>query len=151
MKASELRIENLVMGGDYEGICRVRTIDDIENVCYVLRLEYSGQMINGVQLDLNELNPIPLTKEWLVKFGFFEGNDVASGEDGYYFSESEIPKIRIAFDDAHGVFVSIRFHFTHEWTDLHNPFKSEKSNFIYVHQLQNLYFALTGQELKIPF
>ncbi len=69
--------------------------------------------------------PIPLTKEWLVKLGFklwcgsYERNDI---------------KI---FEVECGMFV------------LEGDGKSIGNIFNHVHQLQNLYFALTGEELTI--
>lgn len=137
MKANELRIGNTV---SYNG----KEMD----VYQIKHDIHFGHVVNQ-DFEIKELNPIPLTEEWLTRFGFFEGNDYAAGEDGYWFSESHVPKIRIAFDVAHGVFVSIRYHQSHQWTDLHDPFKSGLSVFRYVHQLQNLYFGLIGEELKI--
>lgn len=66
------------------------------------------------------IKPIPLTEEWLLKLGF--------GKDG------ESPK-RIKLDCDFGV-VEI-------WVNGRNPLVK------YVHQLQNLYFALTGEELTL--
>lgn len=67
--------------------------------------------------------PIQLTEEWLLKFGFLNRmkNGICIGECiGYY----------VNFYDAKGEFV--------------RTLKIE-----YVHTLQNLYFALTGEELTL--
>jgi hypothetical protein len=73
--------------------------------------------------------PIPLTEKWLLKFGFEWCNEAA----GY-------------FDKDHAAYLmypNVQFH----------PFCTNDKdcwiNLQYVHQLQNLYFALTGEELTI--
>jgi len=78
---------------------------------------------------MKKYEPIPLTDEWLVKFGF---ENPADSWIGSIFHLSE-------WDD-----------FPLNWCVALN-----KNNAIlvckleYVHSLQNLYFALTGQELEL--
>jgi hypothetical protein len=78
--------------------------------------------------------PIPLTEEWLLKFGF-----VAKSID-YNFT---LGNIEIAS--------AIRVLSTNErrnfYLDCEIP-EWMKIKIEYVHQLQNLYFALTGEELQ---
>lgn len=73
---------------------------------------------------LEQYEPIPLTEQWLFKFGF-ETNDVR------YWQIS-----------------SFRLHINRygEWIFKVETFEKEIK---YVHQIQNLYFALTSEELKI--
>lgn len=76
-----------------------------------------GVFVKGV------ISPIPLTEEWLLKFGFFE--DYRIGKNNFVKNGVIMWKYSDSFcDDRYGV------------TTKH------------VHQLQNLYFALTGEELK---
>ena len=70
----------------------------------------------------SEVEPIPLAEEWLVKFGFIN--------DGRYL---RIDKVKITFRNG-----CWRF-----------EFGGVKVMLRHVHQLQNLYFALTGEELII--
>jgi len=73
--------------------------------------------------------PIPLTEEWLVKFGFFEKYKSCFNRwniKGFSLNDNEDRN-----GDLQGVFIY--------------DYKLEVS---YVHQLQNLYFALTGEELE---
>jgi hypothetical protein len=77
--------------------------------------------------------PIPLTKEWLLKFGFCDQN-------GYLIHlENELPIDLIykdgvvSLEDSNELVTSTYF----------------LNKIQYVHQLQNLYFALTGEELTI--
>ena len=78
--------------------------------------------------DLNEYKePIPLTEEWLRRLGFERGN---CGEivlfNKVFTIEVEDNKFWFGCD-CHSIEREIK----------------------HVHQLQNLYFALTGEELKI--
>lgn len=70
---------------------------------------------------LDECNPIPLTEEWLVKFGFFN-NELKAEHNLFVWYENHI--------GIKGMLGIVK------------PCKC-----IYAHQLQNLYFALTGKEL----
>lgn len=79
--------------------------------------------------------PIPLTEEWLLKFGF----RMEKGADFFYCKRTKMPNVTlevnlnfrvILFDRKRKVFTDIKYT-------------------KYVHQLQNLYFALTGEELKL--
>jgi len=79
----------------------------------------------------NALTPIPLTKEWLVKFGF-EKRKMDVG-NGYYLSG-----LSIYSDISSDGF----FQFS-DWDEGKIPIPK------YVHQLQNLYFALTQTELEL--
>lgn len=72
------------------------------------------------------LNPIPLTEEILLKCGAKKSDDSFGGYIIYY-------------PNGNGMRVK-----NNEWSSQHLSVKLE-----YLHQLQNLYFALTNEELKI--
>ena len=109
MKAQELRIGNLVK---------------IEGENHKLYDIFGTGQIGTVRLGINymsnigEIEPIPLTEEWLVKFGFKplsndwqkDGIIIHTRKRGYVLRKS-VPIVK------------------------------------YVHNLQNLYFALIGKEL----
>ena len=81
------------------------------------------------QMDVDDFNndnltPIPLTEEWLVKFGFKTDN-------------------RDDFTIYHNKYT------TFIMQDGRYYFSAPVYCFKHVHQLQNLYFALTGKELII--
>ena len=84
-----------------------------------------------------EYKPIPLTEEWLLEFGFDKlENDIPTYykcfgnliEDDYEFS------FNIYIDSEQNYFITVF---------------GRKIIIKYVHQLQNLYHALTGEELII--
>jgi len=74
--------------------------------------------------------PIPLTKEWLVKFGFEIDINPIDSEKVYvkYLRDKRTQSIEIGID-----------------MEFYNGIYSQKIS--HVNQLQNLYFALTGEEL----
>lgn len=83
------------------------------------RDEYGSFSPNG------NYEPIPLTEEWLLKLGF----DKKFSKDKFTI----IPNGKLDYEKGRTYF--------NAWTILeHQP--------EYVHQLQNLYFALTGEELS---
>ena len=74
------------------------------------------------------VEPIPLTEEWLLKFGF--------NKRKIYF---ELGKLAISLN---GIEYDNGRTYFNSWTILEKQPE-------YVHQLQNLYFALTNEELII--
>ena len=123
MKASELRIGN-ILWWDY--------IADNAAVTSIDTLQVSLDRSERSMIDIDDLNPIPITEEWLLKFGFKDD------EPHNYINVDEHGAMQIMFDQYRKV-VSI---FT---AGAHYYMKEIQ----YVHQLQNLYFALTGEELTI--
>ena len=122
MKAQELRVGNLVKLND-----QAETITDIVSDHGKYFVDTDKHI--SIFLDNQSLRPIPLTEEWLVKFGFDK--------------------------PAHSWIGSV-FHLS-EWDEypLNWCVAMNKNNAVvvlklrYVHQLQNLYFALTGKELEL--
>lgn len=83
---------------------------------------------------LNDLEPIPLTEELLSSFGF--------NDDSIYWEKQRFP------DNRNGVFALDSEHRLHV-TDSTGYGIIIAREVKYVHQLQNLYFALTGKELTL--
>jgi len=85
--------------------------------------------------DDTDYRPIPLTEEWLIKFGF-EKDDTGVDmfdQDYHEWYQKEFPIIGVLCQS------SDKEYLFDENTD--------KLRIKYVHQLQNLYFALTSEEL----
>ena len=112
MKANELRIGNLI------------NWDTVDSPSYFELKHFKY---------LDRIKPIPLTEEWLLKFGF--------ERDGKYDFELKVNGIyfRGMCDDRQPINTSISIF---NLPDCAIKVKQ-------VHQLQNLYFALTGQELTL--
>jgi hypothetical protein len=79
-----------------------------------------------------KFKPIPLNEEWLIKLGFrfLNGHEFAMWIDEY--------ECVAIFVEKH--FIGIRVGLIDVWTTSRN---------MTVHQLQNFYFSLRGQELTI--
>ena len=116
MKAEELRIRNYVQ-------------DEDGHIVQMELTHFSG--IFECRLSEDDIYPIPLTEEWLLKFGFSE-----------FMSPSDL---RISICNG----VLLQFHFGVNQVECWVGDEINKTDLIYVHQLQNLYFALTGEELTI--
>lgn len=116
MKANELRIWNLVQN----------VYKDTFGISHETLCDFANGYVN--------LKPIPLTEEWLKKFGFEK-------KTGIYRKSFNEKVIGIGLDGSYGLY------------DNENDWKIGSSfcgnnRIIFVHQLQNLYFALTNEELK---
>ena len=122
MISSELRIGNYIKG---IGIKPTWLIEGIKG-----DLIYS---LDEWRL-LNSFEPILLTEEWLLKFGF------DFSVDTWYLKGVAIWETECC--NAKG---NEEIGFFYELRDV----GMMDMNIKYVHQLQNLYFALTGQELII--
>lgn len=107
MKASEYRIGNWVSNGEDEFQLTSKDIYHLD-----------------VYINMVVVKPIPITPEWLERFGF----------EQYLIGYYRYKKFYISYSNT-GL---------HEYRqrDAYVIFK-------YVHQLQNLYFALKGEELEI--
>ena len=123
MKTNELRIGNWVQivqaGKNYQVEQHNFCTDD-----------------DGYSAFLDHITPIPLNEEWLLKCGF---KKVKYDEDEYLYNF--IYKNLIL--DVWGTkLTETQREYIFRHFDIVNHIK-------YVHQLQNLYFSLTGEELTI--
>lgn len=80
--------------------------------------------ISKIKKNKDCCKPIPLTEEWLVNFGFYERE--FSFDKGSFYLTKRIGEKAYLYQETK------------------SPFRVE-----FVHQLQNLYFALTGEELTL--
>lgn len=130
MNAKELRIGNLINVGG----CTIDTYQ-IYTPCVVnIGMLKQIQEENKEQPDaiLSVWQPIPLTEEWMLKFGFekYDDGGELKGNDCFYGIKKT------------GIVIGLTPKFN---LSGYKPAKRIE----YVHQLQNLYFALTGTELEI--
>ncbi len=119
---------------------------------YMLRLD-DGFFIN---CDTGVL-PIPLTEDWLLKFGFTKGEQTKTKGNGGDYQPEDVYTLSTIYslytdDDPDG---NIKYELsTWHWRggepENQDAFWFYHDSLIrceYVHQLQNLYHALTGKEL----
>ena len=135
MKPQELRIGNYVNFKDRNDIlfCEVIGIDK-SGYIHVVR-NFNDSIQDDQPEVINDITPIRLTEEWLIKFGFEKivntpiapiwDENIEYSYEGYRFAQ-----------DMYGKWFLLGY----SWNTNH---------FGYVHQLQNLYFTLTGEELII--
>jgi len=133
MKATELRLGNYVY--HESSTCKLETVLAFE--------------------DVEEYNPIPLTEEWLLKFG------CGKKEINDYYKETDDFGILFYHEiNFNGGWFTLGINSDNEYylcdsgydlddKDSMASFACGLPSIKYVHQLQNLYFALTGEELEI--
>lgn len=117
MNANELRIGDIAYRTNK--LTKEKLTIELTASC-ILDISANGEMSSFIY------EPIPLTEEWFIKFGF----EVTVNNNHYL----EHGSIEIGRMSSKRFYIQIRS----ENTTL---------DIKYVHQLQNLYFALTGQEL----
>lgn len=133
MEAKDLRIGNYIdsENNDCDFYIRVTEISDEELFTDV----YGTQGSTNVWI--NQAKPLPITEQWLLKFGFEEKDFEAMD----YIPETYYSKISNNGDKIN-IGTQPYYNFTLNYD---GDFCSNE--ILYVHQLQNLYFALTGEEL----
>ena len=128
MKANELRIGNYVMIDTINKLGVIVRVISIENG-HILATEEKG----AIQLlrDVKDVKPIPLTKELLLKCGMKISFKNETGELYKFVVKGFLvnPHITVKYG---------------------NPI-TFRSREIYLHDLQNIYYVLTGEELEVKF
>jgi len=108
--------------------------------------QYTEDNMTTVWYNLENLEPIPLTPEILIKCGFIRNDELSNSKENYEFPKrmglfflsktvtaiNETTYYNISFPGKHGSCYLPAF-----------------NQCQYLHQLQNLYFALTNSELEI--
>lgn len=82
---------------------------------------------------LDRLNPIPLTEQWLLKFGWGKGE-----YDTEYVDNVSLKQECLSYNVGAKMFCIET-----------NGDIMEIKHIRYVHQLQNIFYCLTGQELEL--
>ena len=124
MKTNDLRIGNFISDANASDSFFAR----------VKKLDYSRCFYGQFHSAYSDLKPIAISEEWLIKFGF---KMIRTNKDSGYKELGLIKK---------------RFHIMFSIECNCNPecfVENIGIDIIYVHQLQNLYFALTGEELAV--
>ena len=119
MKIKELRIGNWYVIAENDGI-KYKQVEEL--------IKCNTDYFTDIDNLTYAAKPIHLTEEWLTKFGFVRKEYIMLGE--------------IHFDYC---LRDLCIEPQNQWIYFKNVQIVRK--FLYVHQLQNLYFALTGEEL----
>ena len=133
MNSKDLRIGNYVkLNNDID------VIQSVGQWCYTVRTIEE----NPVSI----LKPIPLTEEWLIKFGFDKNDKNRWQINGhsyaiYWYSY-------VATGDNHQMY-RLEYHNTDYGKDEYQDCHQMADRLKHVHSLQNLYMCLTGEELKL--
>jgi len=123
MKTSELRIGNFVQI-DGNSLCKIITIRE-----RYVRIEYLREDTNSLHrplIEIERIKPILLSENWLINFGFVENKS----------------------DIRYRHLNSLKIKFNYKNEIIYN-YSESRIKLKSVHQLQNLYFALTSLELTI--
>lgn len=131
MKASDLRVGNWV--SKFEEYYQI-----------------TSATIVSLEREDSSAKPIQLTEEWLVRFGFNKEEIQISKGHGFFYSMNYMDyKYSFSFAEFRG-----DWGFYHSYTDATDDKDNNRFDFIscgikYVHQLQNLIYALTNTELQL--
>lgn len=131
IQANELRIGNIVSDRHSSGyFAEVKELR--KNRCYY----------GLYHCTYNDLLSMPLTEEWLIRIGFIKSYN----EFGNTFHIMDENGFTAMFTVEHWTNVNEGSKFKNHW-HIRGLLNGNKIN--YIHQLQNLFFALTNQELTI--
>ena len=102
-------------------------------------------------LDLSSWEPIPLTEDWLIKFGLY--NNLKLNYNKPQGVEYRFSKKKLGTYIIKRYYNNSLYNMQFVYDDKHNNIPNEHIwvKIKHVHQLQNLYFALTGKELTIKY
>ena len=136
IKANDLRVGNKVYYNTGESI-EVHLIDSVD----IKLAEQYNLLFNANH------SPIPLTEEWLIKMGF----SLYSSEGRYLITPNNEIELLITLESDNEntyCYIDIYQHIDKEDDEGAEIVFLTKENY-YLHQLQNLYYALTNEELII--
>lgn len=127
MKANELRIGDYFMYDD-----RIQVVNGVIQMNGGYRIDFKTEHKRKL---VKYCHPIPITEEWLLELGFEKEHNTGTPDEYYWKGKGMSLTHELELSSSDRYYESMP-------VDNSIPLK-------YVHQLQNLYFALTGEELKI--
>lgn len=135
MKNTELRVGNLIQYNEGD-VCKVVGIHK-----FGIDVEFPEEF---TYMEYDQFSPIPLTEEWLLNFGFAKGFNTLFKQINSFGRQVTVS---IEFNGMDDIAI---------WTTENDGTEDEtnstfniESNLKHVHQLQNLHFALLGEELNL--
>lgn len=109
-------------------------VDRTDYICEVKEIRQDGIITkplnyNGERFVVQTIKPIPLTREIFKTVGFHEGDSRRPSYKNFEIYELSENQLWLCDNGCHNVYAQVE----------------------YLHQLQNLYFALTNEELEIQW
>lgn len=132
IELNKLRLGNFVFDDENE-VMKIARIETKEYTDWNSGDEFSTTIEKGCNNYYQSIiNGIPITEKWLLSFGFEKLTDTTNGfkSNSYTYTKG----------------VSFIVHLNNELLSVNFWQGNEKK---YVHELQNLFFALTGVELSV--
>lgn len=136
IKPNELRIGNLIFCKTTKSLATVASPHPGQ---VIANFKYENVTADFVHCDLTELEPIAITPEWLERCGFVKKENktqIDGIEMTFHINESTYFSSCGGIDGGLYILCLCRGNYF-------------ANNLQHLHQLQNLYFALTGEELTI--
>jgi len=144
MKAEELRIGNLVriIPIDPTSQGAIRVIKVLNS--YVDEVDLMTENGEPRLASIIDIEPIPITEEWLLRFRFIKKPKTNIYlKPMFSIGEKILKLMAVCLDDNSSTIAIVDYYTETEKSDLLHL------DYQFIHQLQNLFFALCGEELKI--
>jgi len=128
IKANEIRVNNMIQYNDY-----IAVVTNINKS--TVRIDIDNEL-EDLFIDYESASSIPLTEEWLLKLGF-------------YLNDNGEPEIKTNEDYALSISINCAPYKYTAWHVLERESKYYMMAEVkFVHQVQNLFYCLTGEELN---
>lgn len=141
IRENDLRVGNCIL--DESGI--MVKVECIESKYFnnydgggEFQIKFSDKFLNIKTCDLSYCTGILLTEEILLKCGYIKNLDTGNYVNKLSVDDGMFTKMVIELDENVYLFCIVS-----------NNYDSYDIRIDFLHQLQNLYFALTGQELEV--
>ena len=109
-------------------------------VSHIVVNTITSNQINGSNISL--ITPLNITEDWLIKLGFMKLSDVTATEPNGGFTKDDL------FLQLDGNMKFIATLWKIEGRNDGNSFTRIKA-VLFIHELQNLYYAISGKELVL--
>lgn len=133
MKAEELRINNWYESTKFGSRVRFELSDFVE-----LYHRCDGAVLDEETIE-SLVKPIKITEKWLLKLGFVHDKAAIALWKEAWSPGHPSQRFDIYWNKNHGVVMSSRYQEFSKYLTM--------DHIKYVHQLQNLFYAITGEEL----
>lgn len=141
MNATELRLGNLVYGNvNSDTVCTITGINKYDGITTTVHASCNIDGYSGISATQEEFHPIPLTEDWLEKFGLTKKYLENPFQDGGFELDEKGNKWYSWIKNAFNLEIQSNGEI---WFEVYGHYNHIK----YVHQLQNIYFALVKEEL----